>query len=267
MKKSKNHNRVLKWDAEIAEFLDIEKPKTVFVIYTTIETFNWIEYQQAVNRREKIKEKDPKPNIKNIKIDKLYQKIVFVSTETKTTKKKKEIEECKPLYTKLVNQIVQEKETNYTCQDYATKKIKEAPKYQKTEKQQRDKDQKELGPSIKEQDLARIILGKSIKEELKQKRTFHARPNNFSTNMKEGKQLSSLKHLKTKKSQFSKKKNQVSLTKTSQFMESKSYNNKENKLEDVIEIITESVLENLRECIFDLIKKDPRLKKMAPNYF
>ncbi|CAG8817486.1 608_t:CDS:1, partial [Gigaspora margarita] len=97
---------------------------------------------------------------------------------------------------------------------------------------------------------------------------------------------SKIENYRSQNALHDKQKDQVSLTKTSQFMKSKSNSNKENssgsftslqkgtnkeqeeikkrklELEDIIEIIIKLVLENIRGCIFDLIKKDPRLKKM-----
>ncbi|CAG8824830.1 16893_t:CDS:2 [Gigaspora margarita] len=133
---SEQHSRVLKRDAEIAKFLGIEKPETVF-------------YQQAVNREEKIKEKDLMPKyIKDIEIEELYQKIVFALTETKH-RKGKENEELKPTYMNSENQSEQKIEADYTRQNSKTRKSKEVLQHQAKEKHKREncEQKKKVRPS------------------------------------------------------------------------------------------------------------------------
>ncbi|CAG8760244.1 21393_t:CDS:2, partial [Gigaspora margarita] len=81
-------------------------------------------------------------HIKNIEIEELYQKIVFELTKTSeidygNNKLKQQIFNVIEAHSKLVNQIEQEKEPNYTCQDHITKKIKKASQYQKIEKRRK----------------------------------------------------------------------------------------------------------------------------------
>ncbi|CAG8813481.1 14419_t:CDS:2, partial [Gigaspora margarita] len=161
---SEQHSKVLKRDAEIAEFLGIEKPKTVFVICIAIKTFNWIQYQQAVNRGEKIKEKDLMPKyIKNIEIEKL------ISESKKIEEKGVEKSELKPTYTNSKNQSEQKTEADYTGQDFKTKKKQAIVEFEKLENKEKEIQQKSKSDNNKEDGPSSYIIEKKRKKNKREK--------------------------------------------------------------------------------------------------